>query len=130
MSQTVAKKKLQTISTNSRESEKETNTLPKTDVPQSQDSFPMGPTAVRDKQALLPSTLRSFYSQTLPVLGSPGGIPVWMDLKGGSTPRFPISSKPELHLGVHLSVHINREPRGTRGAQRASGKMETDIWLT
>lgn len=40
-SRTAAKKKLQLISTNSRESHKETNTLPKIHVPQSQ-KFPNG----------------------------------------------------------------------------------------
>lgn len=61
-SQTVAKKKPQLISTNSRESHKETNKLPKTHVPQSQNSFPMGLTSVSDKQELLLSSFSSFYS--------------------------------------------------------------------
>lgn len=61
-SQTAAKKKLQLISTNSRESHKETNTLPKIHVPQSQNSFPMGLTSVSDKQELLLPSFGSFYS--------------------------------------------------------------------
>lgn len=62
VSRTVAKKQLPLLATNSREPHKETNTLSKTDVPQSQNSFPMGLTSVSDKQELLLSSFNSFYS--------------------------------------------------------------------
>lgn len=65
MSLTVVKKKLRIMSTNSRESHKETNTIPKTDVPQSQSGFPVGLTSVSDRQELLLVYFQFFYSSFL-----------------------------------------------------------------
>lgn len=76
MSLTVVKKKLQIMSTNRREPHKETNTIPKTDVPQSQSGFPVGLTAVSDRQELLLGYFQFFLLQ-LPALGSPGSSTAW-----------------------------------------------------
>lgn len=116
MSLTVVKKKLQIMSTNSRESHKETNTIPKTDDPQSQSGFPVGLTSVSDRQELLLVYFQFFLLQ-LPALGWFTRQQYCVVLKRCSSPLGSKSPASRRSPG-DLSKHAHHS--GTHGDERHS----------